>query len=55
MDDFNAHNPLWGSDKVYVTDKDKIVEGVISNFKLCILNDCSNTYLRAMMLIHLLT
>ena len=45
MGDFNAHNPLWGSDKV--TDKTKIVEDVLSNLNLnlCILNDGSNTNL----------
>ena len=43
MCDFNAHNPLWGSDKV--TDKDKIVKDVLSNLNLCILNDGLNTYL----------
>ena len=42
MCDFNAHNPLWGSDKV--TDKDKIVKDVLSNLNLCILNDGSNTF-----------
>ena len=44
MDDFNAHNPLWGSDKL--TDNVKIVEDVLSNINLCILNDGSNTYLQ---------
>ena len=43
MGDFNAHNPLWGSDNV--TDKGKIVENALSNLNLCILNDGSNTYL----------
>ena len=42
MGDFNAHNPLWGSDKV--TDKGKIIEDVPSNLNLCILNDGSNTF-----------
>ena len=43
MGDFNAHNPLWGSDNV--TDIGKIVEDALSNLNLCILNDGSNTYL----------
>ena len=42
--DFNAHNPLWGSDKVI--DKGKIVKDILSKFNLCILNDGSNTYLQ---------
>ena len=41
--DFNAHNPLWGSDKI--TDKGKVVKDVLSNLNFCILNDGSNTYL----------
>ena len=42
VDDFNAHNPLLGGDKVI--GKGKIVEDVISYHNLCILNDGSNTY-----------
>ena len=54
MGDFNAHNPLWGSDNV--TDKGKIVEDALSNLNLYILNDGSNTYyIRAMVLIPSLT
>ena len=41
--DFNAHNPLWGSDKV--AEKGKVVEDLLSNLNFCILNDGSNTYL----------
>ena len=33
--DFNAHNPVWESDKV--TDRDKVVKDVLSNLNLCIL------------------
>ena len=40
--DFNAHNPVWESDKV--THKDKVVKDVLSNLNLCIPNDGSNTY-----------
>ena len=43
MGDFNAHNPLWGSDKI--TDKGRKVEDVISHLNLCILNNGSNIYL----------
>ena len=43
MGDFNAHNPLWGSDKI--TDKGKKLEDAISHHNLCILNDGSKTYL----------
>ena len=40
--DFNAHNPVWESDKV--THKDKVVKDVLSNLNLSILNDGSNTW-----------
>ena len=45
MGDFNAHNPLLGSDKV--TNKDKTVEDALSNHTLCNLNYGSNTYLHS--------
>ena len=42
--DFNAHHPLWGSNKVI--EKAKLSKmHVLSNLNLCILNDGSNTYL----------
>ena len=50
--DFNAHNPVWESDKV--TDKDKVVKDVLSNLNLCILKDGSNTYLHPGLLLLLL-
>ena len=54
MGDFNAHNPLWGSD--LVTNKGKTVEDALSNHTLCTLNDDSNTYfIREMVLIPQLT
>ena len=43
MGDFNAHNPLWGSNKV--TDKGKVVEDVLSYLNLCIQYDI---YIREM-------
>ena len=43
--DFNAHNPLSGSDKV--TDNGKVVEDVLSNLNLCNVNDGSSTYLHS--------
>ena len=43
MGDFNAHNPLWGSNNM--NDKGKKVEDFISQEGLCIFNDESNTYL----------
>jgi hypothetical protein len=43
MGDFNAHNPLWGSDKM--SDKGKKLEDAISRHNLCILKDGSRTYL----------
>jgi hypothetical protein len=43
MGDFNAHNPLWGSDKT--SNKGKKLEDAISCHNLCILNDGSKTYL----------
>ena len=45
MEDFNAHNPLWGSDKV--TNKGKTVEDALSNHTLSTLTDGSNTYLHS--------
>ena len=43
MGDFNAHNPLWGSDKL--TDKGKKLEDFVNQNDLCILNYGSSTYL----------
>ena len=43
MGDFNAHNPLWGSNKI--TPKGKTVEDFLSKEGLCYFNDGSNTYL----------
>jgi hypothetical protein len=43
MEDFNAHNPLWGSDKM--SDKGKKLKDAVSHHNLCILNDGSITYL----------
>jgi hypothetical protein len=45
MGDFNAHNPLWGSDKITDKGKKKKLEDAISHHNLCILNDSSKTYL----------
>ena len=43
MSDFNAHNTLFGSEKI--KDKGRKIQDVISYLNLCILNDGSNTYL----------
>ena len=42
MENFNVHNPLWGSEKV--RNKGNI-EYALTNYNLCILNDGSNIYL----------
>jgi hypothetical protein len=41
--DFNAHNPMWGS--ISTKNKGNITEQLIDNFKLCLLNNPSPTYL----------
>ena len=43
MDDFNGHNPLWGSKTT--TDKGKKLEDFLSQEGLCIFNDGTDTYL----------
>ena len=43
LGDFNAHNPLWGSDNI--NSKGKIIEDLLSKSNLSILNDGSPTYL----------
>ena len=43
MGDFNAHNPIWGSNTV--NDKGKKVEALLNKESLCIFNDGSDTYL----------
>ena len=43
LGDFNAHNPLWGSDTQ--TPKGMMIEIFISQNDLCLYNDGSNTFL----------
>ena len=43
MGDFNAHNPLWGSNNI--NPKGKAVEDFMTQEELCYFNNGSNTYL----------
>jgi len=43
MGDLNGHNPLWGSDDT--NNKGKHIEDLLSDHRLCVFNDGSNTYL----------
>ena len=43
LGDFNAHNPLWGSDSL--SNKGKVLEEFMSQEDLCFFNDGSATYL----------
>ena len=43
LGDFNAHNPLWGSD--HQTPKGKVIETFISQNDVCLFNDGSHTFL----------
>ena len=43
MGDFNAHNPLWGSNNTI--DRGKKIEDFLAQENLCFLNDGSDTYL----------
>ena len=43
--DFNAHNPLWGSDTQ--TPKGRMIETFISQNDLCLYNDGSHTFLQS--------
>ena len=45
LGDFNAHNPLWGSD--HQTPKGKVMETFISQNDLCLYNDGSYTFLHS--------
>ena len=43
--DFNAHNPIWGSDTDHISQKGKILEDFLTKTNLCILNDGSPTHI----------
>ena len=43
MSDFNAHNPIWGSNTI--NNQGKKVEDLLNKESLCIFNDGSDTYL----------
>ena len=45
LGDFNAHNPLWGSD--HQTPKEKVMETFISQNELCPFNNGSYTFLHS--------
>ena len=45
LGDFNAHNPLWGSDNL--TPKGMVLETFISQNDLCLYNDGSYTFLHS--------
>ena len=45
LGDFNAHNPLWGSD--HQTPKGKVMETFISQNDLCLFNNGSYTFLHS--------
>ena len=45
LSDFNAHNPLWGSDTQ--TPKRRMIETFLSQNDLCLYNDGSNTFLHS--------
>ena len=45
LGDFNAHNPLWGSDTQ--TPKGRMIETFISQNDLCLYNDGSHTFLHS--------
>jgi len=43
LGDFNAHNPMWGGDRIDT--RGKMVENFISNHHLCLFNDGQPTYI----------
>ena len=45
LGDFNAHNPLWGSD--HQTPKGRVIETFICQNELCLYNDGSHTFLHS--------
>ena len=45
LGDFNAHNPLWGSENL--TPKGRVIETFISQNDLCLFNDGSYTFLHS--------
>ena len=45
LGDFNAHNPIWGSQNT--NDKGKKIEDILSKESLCIFNDGSSTFLHS--------
>ena len=45
LGDFNAHNPLWGSD--HQTPKCRVIETFIGQNDLCLYNDGSHTFLHS--------
>ena len=45
LGDFNAHNPLWGSD--HQTPKGRVIETFIGQNDLCLYNDGSHTFLHS--------
>ena len=45
LGDFNAHNPIWGSNSDPICRKGKTVEDFLTKTNLCILNDGSPTHI----------
>ena len=45
LGDFNAHNPLWGSEKM--STRGRILENILDKFNLLCLNEKEETYYRA--------
>ena len=45
LGDFNAHNPLWGSEKM--STRGRILENILDRFNLLCLNEKEETYYRA--------
>ena len=45
LGDFNAHNPLWGSENL--TPKGRVIETFITQNDLCLFNDGSYTFLHS--------
>ena len=45
LGDFNAHNPLWGSD--HLSPKGRVIESFISQNDMCLYNDGSSTFIHS--------